>query len=174
MTWTSYHHRGEILRTVTAVADQRRDGLLPMDVAGVAVRFDDELDLLGALQLTWHTRLAGRIERELGDQPMDLESAVVRAWRGVAQELPGIRLIIDHYRTHSTDDRMAAAMAKAHAKERLLLAVMAGQGSCGDERAIPAGALIEARARETVRPLRPVPGPRGLSLLDRIKAALAA
>ena len=36
MTWTSFHSRGEILRDVIAVANQRRDGLLPMDVDGVA------------------------------------------------------------------------------------------------------------------------------------------
>lgn len=174
MTWTSYHNRGEILRSVTAVADQRRDGLLPMDVEGVNVRFDDELDLLGALQLKWHTRLAGRIERELGEQPMDLESAVIRAWHEAAADLPGIRLIIDHYRAHPTDDRVAAAMATARRKEQLLLAVMAGKGGYHDELAVPAGARIEARARETLRPLRTVEAHRGLSLLDRIKAALAA
>ena len=35
-----------------------------MDVPGVAERFRDELDLLGALHLKWHTRLAGHIESE--------------------------------------------------------------------------------------------------------------
>ena len=34
-----------------------------MDVEGVGEAFADELDLLGALQLRWHTRLAGHIER---------------------------------------------------------------------------------------------------------------
>ena len=77
MTWKSFHRRGEILRTVIATADASRDGVLPMDVEGVAETFGDELRLLGALQLRWHTRLAGRIERELMHQPMDLEGAVV-------------------------------------------------------------------------------------------------
>jgi hypothetical protein len=36
MTWTTFHHRGEVLRTVTRTADDRRDGILPMDVAGVS------------------------------------------------------------------------------------------------------------------------------------------
>ena len=44
MTWTSFHHRGEILRAVIATADVRRDGVLPLDVAGVAETFGDELD----------------------------------------------------------------------------------------------------------------------------------
>src|SRR5687768_14437207 len=59
MTWNAFRSRGEILRDVTAVADDRRDGALPWDVAGVPAVFADELDLLGALQLRWHTRLAG-------------------------------------------------------------------------------------------------------------------
>jgi len=173
MTWTNYHKRGEILRTVIAVADQRRDGRLPMDVEGVGVKFDDELDLLGTLQLKWHTRLAGRIEQELAEQPMDLEAAVVRAWHHAAADMPGIRLIIDHYRAHPTDQRMATAMTKSHRKEHLLLAVMAGKGAYTDELAIPAGARIEEKAREVFRPLEPVSGARG-SLLDRIKAVIAA
>ncbi len=89
MTWKAFHNRGEILRAVTATADARLDGLLPMDVPGVSETFADELDLLGALQLRWHTRLAGRIERELMRQPMDLEQAVVTAWQATADELPG-------------------------------------------------------------------------------------
>jgi adenine-specific DNA glycosylase len=52
-----------------------------MELPGVAETFGDELTLLGALQLRWHTRLAGDIERELMGQPMDLEAAVTAAWR---------------------------------------------------------------------------------------------
>ena len=77
MTWTAFRTRGEILRDVSATADTRADGTLPWDVEGVERVFADELDLLGALQLRWHTRLAGRIERELSSQPLDLETAVV-------------------------------------------------------------------------------------------------
>lgn len=56
-------------RGVTTL-DARRDGLLPMDVIGVAEAFGDELTLLGALQLRWHTRLAGRIEHYT-EHPLD-------------------------------------------------------------------------------------------------------
>ena len=73
----------------------------------------DELTLLGALQLRWHTRLAGRIERELMARPMAFEDAVVDAWRATAAELPGIRAIVDHHRAHPLDDAMALAMDKA-------------------------------------------------------------
>lgn len=173
MTWKSHHRRGEILRTVIAVADERRDGMLPMNVDGVLQIFDGELDLLAALQLKWHTRLAGRIEQELSDQPLDLEDAVVRAWHRTADALPGVRLILDHYRDQPLDATMASAMAKAAHKEHILLAVMAGRSGY-DELAVPVGARIEERARATYRPLPPSSATRGGSLLDRIRAALAA
>ncbi|MGA8245612.1 MAG: hypothetical protein WB797_01790, partial [Nocardioides sp.] len=99
MTWTTFHHRGEVLRTVTLTADERRDGILPMDVDGVRETFGDELTLLGALQLRWHTRLSGHIERALIERPSDLEQAVVDAWHATADELPGTRLVLDHHRT---------------------------------------------------------------------------
>jgi hypothetical protein len=180
MTWKSFPDRGEILRAVIGTADARRDGILPMDVDGVADTFGDELTLLGALQLRWHTRLAGRIERELMHQPMDLEHAVITAWRATAEELPGIRAIVDHYRAEPQDAVMALALAKASGKEHLLLSIMAGQANVHDipgaDAARRAGARIEdlARAsRGTVVANLSVPAPRS-SLLDRLKAALAA
>ena len=174
MTWTSYRNRGEILRTVIATADARRDGLLPMDVEGVAETFGDELTLLGALQLRWHTRLAGRIERELMARPMAFESAVIDAWRATADELPGIRAIVDHHRAHPLDEAMAVAMDKSTAKERILLAVMAGQASAHDATAAAVGARLEEQARTGWVPA-PVPeDPHPTSLLGRLKAAFAA
>lgn len=176
MTWKSFHRRGEILRTVTAVADARRDGRLPMDVEGVTETFGDELTLLGALQLRWHTRLAGRIERELMSQPLDLEEAVVKAWQGTADELPGIRAIVDRHRAEPLDAAMAEAMTKSAAKERTLLAVMAGRSSGQDAAAVRVGAAIEDRARTAhVRVHAPAGEHRANHrLLERIKAAIAA
>ena len=173
MTWTSFHNRGEILRSVIATAGVRRDGILPMDVSGVAETFGDELTLLAALQLKWHTRLAGHIERELVTQPLDLQGAVEVAWRNAADELPGVRKILDHYRSQPTNAAMASAMAKATAKEHILLAVMAGQSSVDDATAVPLGAKIEANARKArVRvPAERIEQP---SLLERLKAVVAA
>jgi hypothetical protein len=174
MTWTSFHRRGEILRGVIDVAEARRDGRLPMDVEGVAEAFDDELDLLCALQLKWHTRLAGRIERELMTQPLDLEAAVIAAWQGAACELPGVRAILDAHRAEPRDAATDFALTTARAKEHVLLAVMAGQASVADALAAPVGARIEERARASHRPA-PLPAPvQRPSLLDRIRAALAA
>ncbi len=176
MTWKTFHRRGDVLRSVIAVVDTRRDGLLPMDVDGVAETFGDELTLLAALQLKWHTRLAGHIERELVNQPMNLQEAVEVAWGHAADELPGVRKILDHYRSEPTTEAMATAMAKATGKEHVLLAVMAGQASVDDASAVPFGAKIEASARQrhlhrVTVPAEHVEQP---SLLDRLKAVVAA
>ncbi|MFC6287836.1 hypothetical protein ACFP3Q_09815 [Nocardioides sp. GCM10027113] len=175
MTWKSFHRRGEVLRSVIAAANERRDGVLPWDLDGVAETFDDELALLAALQLQWHTRLAGRIERELMTQPMDLEAAVIVAWRDLADEQPGVLAVLDHYRAHPTDDAMAEAMAKSTEKEHILLAMMAGRSSAMDAAAARVGALIESQARALP------PAPQSVAaaaanhgLLERIKAVLAA
>jgi hypothetical protein len=181
MTWKSFHNRDEILRAVISTADSRRDGILPMDVDGVSDTFGDELTLLGALQLRWHTRLAGRIERELMHQPMDLEAAVIAAWRATAEELPGIRAIVDHYRAEPRDAAMDQALTKAIGKEHILLAMMAGRASVHDTRGAAAARRVGQRIEDLARASRAsrvtadlsVPGPRS-GLLDRLKAALAA
>ncbi|ANH38715.1 hypothetical protein I601_2291 [Nocardioides dokdonensis FR1436] len=174
MTRTTHRHRGETLRRVIAAADQRRDGHLPLHVEGVDEAFADELDLLGALQLRWHTRLGGHIERALVNDPLDLEQAVVTAWRATAEGLPGVRAVVDHHREHPLDDRMRAAMDKAVLKERAFLAVMAGQASATDAGAASVGARLEAKARAGWQPTA-VRGQVGRpTLLHRLRAALAA
>jgi hypothetical protein len=173
MTWTSFHRRGEILRDVIASANRRRDGRLPLELPGVAETFGDELTLLGALQLRWHTRLAGRIERELMAEPLELEDAVVAAWHAAVDELPGVRAILDRERTAPSTPEIARAMAKATAKEHVLLAMMAGRVSTPGAGAARVGAEIEERARATYRPAPvAVPAPHGL--IGRIKSVVAA
>lgn len=182
MTWKSFHdrpllNRGEILRAVIETADARRDGIVPMDVPGVAETFRDELTLIGALQLRWISRLTGRIERELTNEPMDLESAVVGAWAGLAAEMPGVRAVLDHYRAHPVDDTMARAMSVSTAKEQAMLAVLAGRSSTTDAAATRVGEAIERRARDAyVAPPRPAGAHAAehATLVDRIRAVLAA
>ncbi|WP_182524273.1 hypothetical protein [Nocardioides dongkuii] len=175
MTRNTFHHRGEVLRAVTAEADRRLDGRLPLDVEGVAETFGDELTLLGALQLRWHARLSGRIERELLlNQPTDLEAAVVDAWRATAEELPGTRAVIDHHREHPLDEQMATAVAKATAKEHTVLAVAAGLASAQDAAAARTGARIEAEARATYAVPQRVRPPQRATFLDRVRSALVA
>jgi hypothetical protein len=181
MTWTSFHRRGDVLRDVIAAADTRRDGVLPRDVDGVSATFADDLDLLAALQLKWHTRLAGRIEREQLSQPLDLRAAVVRAWHRTAHELPGSRAILAEQRLRPAAEATADAMRKSAAKEHILLAVMAGLASAHDDRAAAVGARIEDEAKAgwpASRNALDGPGPDHRAdrpgLLERLKAALAA
>lgn len=171
MTRTSFHLRGDVLRSVVEAADDRLDGRLPMHVPGVTSTFRDELTLIGALSLKWHTRLAGRIETELMSQPMDLESAVIDAWRATAEDLPGVLCILDRHRSEPLDDDMARALAISTDKEHALLAVMAGQASRRDVHAVRVGRQIANRAR-LARPA--VASPPCPSLVDRLKAVLSA
>jgi len=121
MTWTTYHRREDAMRDVIAAVDARADGRLPMDLPGVAETFGDDRTLLGALQLRWHTRLAGRIEHEIMRHPDEQEAAALDAWRQTAGEMPGVRAIIDHYTEHPLDETMARATRVAAAKEQALL-----------------------------------------------------
>lgn len=182
-TWDAFHRRGEVLRAVVEEADARRDGVLPMELPGVAETFGDELNLIAALQLRWHTRLAGRIERALMEQPVDLESAVLTAWRGTATELAGVRRIIDAYTSHPTSEEMAKALRVAHGKDWALMAAMAGRASVNDERAEHVGRLLEEQARAAYDPAAASTSPRhradevrarDASILGRLKAHLAA
>jgi hypothetical protein len=178
MTWNAFHRRGEVLRTVIATADARRDGILPMDVDGVAQTFEDDLDVLAALQLRWHTRLAGRIERNLMSQPMNLEASVITAWQETADEMPGVRAIIDHYTAAPETEAMTNALTASAAKEHELLALMSGLASERGDAAARVGRGIKAKAQETwvdptlVEHINRLPSFGGI--LDRIRAVIAA
>ena len=176
MTWTSHHRRGDLLREVIRTADDRLDGRLPLDVEGVTDTFGDDLTLLGALTLRWHTRLAGHIERELADQPLDLENAVALAWLKAAESMPGTRAVIDHHVAHPTSPEMARALAVATQKEHEMLALMGGRASAPGAAAARVGRSIELAARTSY-----VPGVRtrtasmqAPSLVQRLRAVLAA
>ncbi|HEY9565904.1 MAG TPA: hypothetical protein VIR30_19230 [Nocardioides sp.] len=176
MTWEAFHSRGDVLRRVLDEVARRRDGQLPMALSGVRETFRDELDLLGALQLRWHTRLQGKIEHELAEQPLDLETAAISAWRAAADEIPGVREVLDHYAAHPVDDEMAHAMRTAVAKQRQTLAVVAGRVSSmdADEHGARIGAEIEAAARAGHVLPEPPASRDNVRLLDRLRAAMAA
>jgi hypothetical protein len=175
MTWTTFHRRGEVLRTVIDTLDARGDGILPMDLAGVSATFDDELELLGALQLRWYTRLSGHLERALMHQPADTDEAVLTAWHATADELPGVRAALDRHSAEAGDGRMRNALDTASAKEHALLGAASGRHGVTVADTAVAGRLLEERARSTYRPLPATPsGHRGLTLLGRLKARVAA
>ena len=141
MTWVEHHHRDQALRAVIALADRRRDGLLPWDeIADASAAFGSPADLLAALQMRWYTRLSGSVETVLGDQPGDLEQGVVHAWRYAAADLPGVRAVLDAHLDHP-------AIAAARRKELALLATASGLSWLGDPRANRIGQQVEDRAR---------------------------
>ena len=191
MSWKTFHNRGETLRDVVHVADERRDGALPMNVPGVAENFTDELDLVGALLLRWHARLSGNIERALAREPMDLESAVAAAWRTTAEQMPGVRMVIDRSMDAPATPEMERAMNRAHDRESAYLATAAGLSNGDSAAAVEAGRRVEqlartglavpqarSRARDRSRPeaeAGPIRARRAAeSLADRIRAVLAA
>jgi hypothetical protein len=192
MSWNTFHNRGEALRVVVDTVNDRRDGVLPMTVPGVAENFADELDLVGALQLKWHARLSGNIERAMAREPMDLETAVATAWRVTAEQMPGVRLVIDRAAERPENEGMERAMIRARELERARLAIAAGLASSQDAAAVAAGRRVEEQARAALdapkapRSSEPVSGPvtepapgpvagaSTESFVDRIKAALAA
>jgi hypothetical protein len=188
MAWNAFHRRGEVLRAVSAAADQRLDGVLPLDVPGARESFADELDLVGALSLKWHARLSGNIERHLAGEPMSLESAVVAAWRTTAEQLPGVRLVIDRATELPATPELGAAMDRARRAERARLAQAAGLANDASARAVEVGARIEEQARAGLpraatpapaQPEAPAEAPADTSaerasFVRRIKAVLAA
>lgn len=152
MTWDTFHRRGEVLRTVLEHAETYRDGVLPMELPGVKETFGNELTLLGTLQLRWHTRLSGAIERELMGRPVDLETAVLEAWRATAAELPGVRMILDDAAASPSSAEIAEVLEKARRKDWTLMAAMAGRAAPADRSAARLGREIERRARAAYRP----------------------
>jgi len=148
MSWTAFHSRGETLHAVVDAANATQDGILPLQVPGVAENFTDEVDLVGALLLKWHARLSGNIERALMREPMDLESAVSSAWRATAEQLPGVRLVIDRCTLLPETTEMAEAMERAREREWVRLALAAGLANSAGPLAVEAGRRVEEQARE--------------------------
>jgi hypothetical protein len=152
MTWNAFHRRGDVLRAVVDAADQRLDGVLPLDVPGARECFSDDIDLVGALSLKWHARLSGNIERALGTEPMGLESAVARAWHTTAQQMPGVRLVLDRAMAHPTSEEMEVAMGRARRAELVRLAQAAGLANDSSDLAARAGERVEQQARVGLAP----------------------
>lgn len=176
MNWESFHHRGDVLSAVIAEIGVRRDGTLPMDLAGVDETFRDELDLLGAVQLKWSARLSGWLERVFAEQPDELEEAVIRAWRLADQELPGVKALLDNYTAHPTSEAMGIAMAKCVRKERTMLAANAGRISYVNHEDLGSriGAEIEAKAKDPAHHVE-MPQPEApLTLRQRLREAVFA
>jgi hypothetical protein len=168
MTWNAHQRRDSVLRAVMTAAENRRDGHLPWDIPDAEQAFDTPAELLGALQMRWHTRLSGAIERELVEQPWDLGQAVVHAWRGLAADMPGVRAVLD---SHADEP----AMQRARRKEWVLLATASGLTGMDDPQAARIGREVERRAR-SITVQKPATGkePAPQGWLSRLRHALAA
>jgi hypothetical protein len=167
MTWDAYHRRDAALRSAIAVLDRRRDGRLPwpeLDAARDA--FDSPTDLLLALQMRWHTRLAGHVDRVLVGQPMDLRAAVVDAWRAATADLPGVRAVLD---THDDEPALRAARGK----ELAYLASAADLADLADPRAVAIGRDIRSDAQSVVD-VGSVPDHVPTGWVSRVLQALSA
>lgn len=191
MTRTSPHRRSDVLRAVIQAADERRDGRLPTDVAGVADTFANEADLLGALSLRWAARLSGRVDRELYEQPLDPERAVATAWAGTAESMPGVRAVLDRALDRHAGDDVARTLRKAADKEHAMLALASGRVRRSEPTSVRAGEALVRRARGVEPPpfhqvveVAPAAGRAGgvaarrrataAGLVHRIRAVLAA
>jgi hypothetical protein len=167
MTWDAYHRRNAALRSAIAVIDRRRDGQLPWHELGAARdAFDTPTDLLLALQMRWHTRLAGHVDRVLAGEPMDLRAAVIAAWRSAAADLPGVRAVLDVH-----DDE--PALRPARTKELAYLASAAGLAELADPRAVAIGREVRSEAQHLVD-VGPVPDHVPTGWVARVLQALSA
>lgn len=118
-----------------------------MHVPGAHENFADELDMVSALLLKWHARLSGNIERAMMREPMALDRAVAAAWRETAEQMPGVRLVIDRCTEFPDGPEMEAALTRASRREWVRLAMAAGAASAAGPAAIEAGRRIEQMAR---------------------------
>lgn len=167
--------RDEVLRQVIEVADERLDGVLPVDVPGVAETFGDAATLVRVLHVRWRATLVSETERALEERPEDAPAAVVRAWRRTTRALPGVRLVLDRW-VAQTDEHSRVRWDRRVARERQWLAVRAGLAADTrvlDEDAVAIGAELEAEGRRFTEPERRR-GRTGSSFLERLRAALAA
>jgi hypothetical protein len=169
------HRRAEVLGAVIRAANLRQDGALPLDVPGVEATFEDVDDLVGALLLRWHTRLAAELERAMFSEPLDLEAAVVHGWCAARDALPGVRRILDELTEQRISPQLSGKLRVTAHKDWAMMAIMAGLVSYQDETAVPLGRRIEARARHASVPeTPPEQAPPRPSLLARIRATFAA
>ena len=110
-----------------------------MELPGVAETFGDELNLIGRAAAALAHPARRPIERALMDQPMDLESAVLAAWRRTATELAGVRRILDAYADAPDLGADGTDAPTAHRKDWALMAAMAGRASPTDRAAADVG-----------------------------------
>lgn len=164
MSWSTYHHREDAVREAVRLTDRRRDGRLPFAESRlITSAFETPEDLLLALQMRWRRRLVNHVEAELADEPLNLEEAANRAWHRTAQDMPGVRAVLD---AHDDDPLLATARHK----ELVYLASVAGLAHMDAPQAEALGLRVRNR--------QPVAGGRDdqpqESWIERLLGALVA
>lgn len=174
MTHAPTYRRAAVLQAVIEEAQARQDGHLPCELPGVSITFHDTEDLIGALLLRWHTRLATALERSVADEPLDREAAVVRAWRTARDETAGLRLVLDRLAANPPNDAVERALCTTARNDWAYMAVAAGLASTLDATAARVGRQLELKARNGDHPelLAAVSAPE--SLLMRLRDVLTA
>ena len=180
MNWNAFHHRGEILRDVIEVADQRLDGTLPLDVPGVR----------GVLRRRHRPRRRAPAEvarppdrdhRTCPGRPSRWTSSP--RWpepgRRPPEQLPGLRLVIDHATDAPVTEAMAEATQRAQRAERARLAQAAALAFDASDGAVEVGGRIEQQARAGLEPnaeptARPVAEPVSSLLPSPLPSSMTA
>ena len=157
IAWDTYHRRATALRRVIADLDRSGSSTLPWNDELAAV-FQDPDDLLLALHDVWTRRLAGRVDLALEIDDHESGESVALAWLEVADELSGVRRVLD---------RQADNPVLRHSwrQEHRLLAVAAGFATIGDplSRSAAAGERLVERIRDADRS-----SGRGSRLTERV------
>lgn len=136
--WQTYHQKAATVRDLLARLDAS-DGELPWDTATAEV-FADQSDLLRELHQVWTRRLSARVDQALETGHGGPVDSVTAAWRELADEMPGLRRVLDSHEGHP-------ALQHSVRTERRLLAVAAGLATLDD----PPWAAAAAAARLTGR-----------------------
>lgn len=182
-----HHHlhrrRSVVLRRVSDRLDEA--SILPaeagplLDLAlttpGVPDTFTDEVDLVGALVLRWHTRLLARLDQAIEGPRGDLPGSVVEAWAGAARDQRGVRRLLDEQLATPSSPGLDALLRRAQQAEHARLAQAAG--TAGTDAA--AGAGLELAARERLAQGLSSSGPYTASgtswaFVQRLRALVAA
>lgn len=145
IAWDTYHRRATALRRVIADLDRSGSSTPPWDDE-LAALFDSPDDLLVALHDLWSRRLAARVDLALEIDEHGPEESVALAWREVADELSGVRGVLDRHQDNP-------ALRRSDRQEHRMLAVSAGLATIGDpaSRSAAIGARLVARIRGTDR-----------------------
>jgi hypothetical protein len=141
--WDNYHRRATALRDVVAELDRSGSSTLPWTDELAAV-FDDPDRLLVALNDLWARRLAGRVDLALEIDEHESAESVALAWHEVAEELAGVRRVLDR----QADNPL---LRHSRRQEHRMLAVAAGHATTGDplSRSAAAGERLVTRVRDT-------------------------